>query len=832
MATDNLNVKDPAATTTDHQISTVSTSTLTPNTHSAHEWTLSLTPTGLRIDTNIATPPNLYKILLSGISQLDLDQDDTSYSGDSSGCLTCASGAPLPDLHQQPAIVTRKAPLWRSNFTSFPLYNAWPPNSSPKSHGHLLTTPERPHNSHHTCHDQHSHHRHHHRQRHYLSHATPSTSSSRSMFILDDMIDIYNECFLGLPDTDYEGTIGERYHQGRLDPLLANAIFAWSARHGAIYHNLFPGQDPNDVGECYFDAAKELLKDRFMIPTMDTLHSILVMYIYAIGRPPDDSDNNQQQHQRSVESEAYIFLGLAIRMCLELKLHTEQEGTSEGKTSRRMMQMERYRRFFWALYFLETLCALHSDRPFSLPSEDQITVTYPELLDNELGERRWRAEYMIKRFRITRIYRNIIQRTAQDKLLISSISELDASLCQWYDQLPPHLQYSQGDHLRRDWRSNSFREQACIKLNFEYHFQRSQLYAVFMKSQQQSDAADDDGDALAAASTMERMAKAVCLTSATMTAELMTCWKQLRQRWCHFSLESMMMAVNVFAIMMKDVDHLEQARAHLTIMLDILLGSPIQHHRYVKLVISRIQQLVYTTTSTNDAMVNSNDGSIIFSGTTDSTLQDQPSQQNGYRQPIYLDNQSRYEQQYEASGRHQSLDIYSSMQKSSGMIGTSLSDLPFSDFLYNPVMEIPSPFGPYTTATNTTIQQQPMSSTYPPQPPTHTVSSSSLSSLIPSQPTSMLSMNDTTVIESANPNTTSSSSLSPSSRSSSSISPRKGPTTLAPTAYQQDLHPDYSAASLWITLHQPADSSQLDSFDYTALQQPSQSTDQHYSTTH
>jgi hypothetical protein len=358
-----------------------------------------------------------------------------------------------------------------------------------------------------------------------------------------------------------------------------------------------------------------------------------------------------------------------------------------------------------------------------------------------------------------------------------------------------------------------------------------------MKTQQQPDgnkAADDDGDTLATSSTMERMAKEICLTSATMTAELMTCWKQLQQRWCHFSLESLMMAVNVFEIMMKDVDHLEQARTHLSIMLDVLLGSPIQHHRYVKLVIIRIQQLVYTTTSTNDAMINTNDDSIIFTGTADSTLQDQRSQQNGYRQPIYLDNASRYEEQYAAPDRHLSLDIYNSMQRSSGMIGTSLSDLPFSDFLYNPVMEIPSPFGPYTTATNTTIQQQPMPSTYPPQPPppTHPVSSSSLSSLIPSQPTSMMSMNDTAVIEGVNTTTTtsiSSSSLSPSSLSSSSISPRKGTTTLAPTAYQQDLHPDYSAASLWITLHQPAASNQLDSFDYTALQQPPQSTDQHYS---
>ncbi|KAI8342582.1 hypothetical protein BC941DRAFT_413182 [Chlamydoabsidia padenii] len=809
--THHLNGKDPAATTTQQHITTVSRSLLTLNDkhHHTHKWTLSLTPTGLRIDTNIATPPNLYEILLSGISQLDLDQDDTLATDDPTTCLNCD---PLPkgghkDRHHQQSgdstltdidntiWITRKTPLWRSKITSFPLYNAWSPNCSPKEHDHVSSDS-------HTCQT---------KTHHHHKETQPHTTS---MFILDSMINIYNECFIGLPDTDSEGTIGERYHQGKLDALLANAIFAWSARHGAIYHNLFPGQDPNNVGECYFDAAKDLLKDRFMIPTMDTLHSLVVLYIYAIGRPPttpplkekDDQPSQQKQHQGSVESEAYVFLGLAIRMCLALNLHIEQGGDRKnnlqgpnGDCKRVIMQMERYRRFFWLLYFLETLCALHSDRPFSLPSEDQITVAHPDLLDSEVGERRWRAEYMIKRFLITRIYRNIIQRTAQDQLLLSSISELDASLCQWYDQLPPHLQYKKGDHRRRNWQSNSFREQACVKLNFEYHFQRCQLYAVFMNFQQNDENSSGDGND--GDSTMDRKAREICLHSATIMAELMTCWKQLQQRWCHFSLESMMMAVNVFEIMMKDKDHVELARTHLNIMLDILLGSPIQHHRYVKLVIDRIHRLVYTTTSNNNNQTTGMETTLTFDDEGRQTYFNNNNNNRDRYEPSY-----RQHQHYHFQQTQQPMDFYNStfrMQKLDGMIGTNLSDLPFSDFLYNPIMEIPSPFGPYTTATNTTIQ--PVTSqtdTYPPVTySTLSVPSLSLSS-IPHPPASMLSF--------ASPETTSPS--------------KKLPTNMAPYQQQQDLQPenDNSAASLWITLHQPTypASNQQDSFDYSTIQQP------------
>ncbi|CAO3592370.1 unnamed protein product [Absidia cylindrospora] len=912
-ATDQLterNRPETTATIDDDQdgVTTVSRSTRNGKQHShSHQWSLSLTSTGLRINTNVVSLPNLYDILLSGVSQLDLNQDTatrtTSHDGGGSlSSSTCTSPLPSssttnPELRtaDKTTMVARKTPLWRSKYTSFPLYNTWWPTNASKEEEPSSVYLEQTHSTHHHRHDS-------------LNNRKPPSTTP---FILDEMIEIYNECFICLPDTGYEGTIGERYHQGRLDSFLANAIFAWSARHGAVFHNLYPGQDPNIVGECYFDAAKDLLKDRFMVPSLDTLHGLLVLYLYAIGRPSRSNDDNkpqQQQQQGAVESEAYIFLGLAIRMGLDLKLHREKGGfpwksednidgddcgnmdmdadktnipeENDENSNNRRIQREHHRRYFWVLYFLETLCSLHCDRPFFLPSEDQITVAYPDVLDdNETGERRFRTEYMIKRFRITRIYRGIIQWTSQEKLLLSSVTGLDTRLCEWYKQLPSHLQYEQGDFLRRNWQSTSWREQSCVKLNFEYHFQRSQLYAVFLKRQymdgdnKRTDVIDDDDDGNErdddegdngmdgdecknVSSTFEHKAKIVCINSAVMTAELMQCWSQLQQRWCHFSLESLMMAVNIFEMLLKDKDHVEQAVIHLTTILNLLQVSPIQHHPYVILVITRIQQLVDPTKT---GVPGSSNDIIDSTFTTETSsmigkpdegqqqLQQQQQQQQYFQKPLENIHQHinpnhdtcHYQPPLLQQQQQRPVDFYNAfrMPKSDGMVGASLSDLPFSDFLYNPVMEISSPFGTYTTTTTqgTFHQQQ--------TPPSMTT----LSAI----PLPSAGVGGASSVARA-------SSSSSSSLTSSSVSPpppRKGTTTTPLISYPQDILPpqqqqqqqqhqqqqqdeDYPAAtSLWTTLHQPtyASSELNSSLGYIPspmpLQQQQQQSSNPYDTT-
>ncbi|KAG0171458.1 hypothetical protein DFQ28_000686 [Apophysomyces sp. BC1034] len=496
------------------------------------QWSLSLTPRGLRIDTNIVSLHDLYDMLLSGLSHLEIDgcesHDSSTSSQSSAGSLNDSSSS------ANKTTIARKKPLWKCRLKTFPLYSTWEPYTG--------TVPD-----------------------HRARQQSPEQLSEETR---EHMMDIYCSCFLCLPSIGRCGSVADEYRNGSLDPLLTNTILAWTARHAAIYHDLFPGKDPNLVGEPFFEKAKEMLKERFMTTNVDTMHSLIIMYVYAIGKPGEKKNET--------ESEAYIYLGLAVRMCLDLKMH--QEPTCSDP-----IQRERHRRFFWVLYFLETLCSIHSDRPFSLPSEDTITVGYPNLMANEVGEVQWRVEFMIQRFRITRIYRDIIYKTAEEKPLLSSISTLDKELQDWYENLPPHLKYTKGDIHRRNWRSTSFREQACIKLNFEYNFQLGQLYGLFL-----SKYVDDEQQQ---PSAVDVLAREVSLKAADTMVELLECWSQLEQLWCHFSLETLMMATTTYGNLLQNPSEVAWARTQLEKIANILYTSPLRHHKYVLGLVRRIQTM-------------------------------------------------------------------------------------------------------------------------------------------------------------------------------------------------------------------------------------------------
>lgn len=516
------------------------------------QWSLSLTPRGLRIDTNILSLHDLYDILLSGVSQFDLSSTSSSVQEVDS----CSSQSSMAESSRpENATVLRKKPLWKTRLKTFPLYSSWEPENQSQDN-----------------------------KRNLLNHIPNGNSDKSSTEVemlpeetLQHMVEIFCECFLCLPCPDPANSIALRYKNGTLDPLLANSVFAWTARHAAIYHNLFPDKDPNQVGEPFFLKAQSLVKDRFMKTSVDTMHSLLIMYIYAIGIP--------SEHKAEVESEAYIYLGLAIRMCLDLKMNLESKSTDP-------YEQERHRRFFWVLYFLETLGSIHSDKPFSLPPKNMITVNFPTVMEHEkTGESRYRVEFMIQRFKITRIYRNIIYKTTGEKPLLSQISAIDKELENWRAALPSYLKYEPGDIHKRNWNSTSFREQACIKLNFEYNFQLCQLYGLFF-----SKSGNEDQP-----STIELLSRDICLKAARNTVELLECWIQLKQLWCHFSLENLMMTTMIYGSILSQPDDEERkiAQKNLEKVAKMLLSSPVRHHKYVLALVNKIKTMFRETLGTN-----------------------------------------------------------------------------------------------------------------------------------------------------------------------------------------------------------------------------------------
>ncbi|KAI9316404.1 hypothetical protein BX666DRAFT_1838058, partial [Dichotomocladium elegans] len=498
-------------------------------TSSDPQWTLSLTPNGLRIDTNVISMNGLYDILLTGISssshQEHVENGSSTCSHQSDVSSQASSSSKMSILDAASTTIARSKELWKTRLKIFPVYSTWEPQNEQENELHGVVSTE----------------------------------------MHDALIDIYTQCMLILPCADPANSVLCRYKNGTLDPLLMNSVFCWAARHAAVHHNLFPGQNPNKVGEPFFAEAKELLKERFTSTDVDTMHSLLLMYIYAVGRP-------------SSESEAYIYLGLAVRMCLDMKMYQEPTGADP-------LISERNRRFFWAIYFLETLCTIHSDKTFSLPPEEIITISFPSVMDHEKDEVRWRVEFIIQRFRITRIYRDIIYTTTQDNLLLSSISALDKRLQDWYDHLIPEFKYTPGqDNIKRDWGSSSFREQACVKLNAEYNFQVCQLYSLF---------ASKSSDSQQQPSAIELLAKKRCLLAADTIVELLECFARLNQRWCHFSLERPMVPAMLYNFFLthKEGD-CERYKRQLQRVADVLRSCPVRQHKMVITFVERVEKLL------------------------------------------------------------------------------------------------------------------------------------------------------------------------------------------------------------------------------------------------
>ncbi|KAI9278892.1 hypothetical protein BDA99DRAFT_493387 [Phascolomyces articulosus] len=565
-----------------------------------HRWALSLTNQGLRIDTNIISMHDLHHLFNAN-----------------------PSIPPTPTSSCDDMIVV-EAKLWKSEYKTFPLYSTWEDHSSTSPSHSIQRIDYINHNNnngdenhiihqlhptiqHHTS-SSHQHHQHRHSS---FSSSSSSSSSSLSLldfedtssissssyhqvpkFTLDRLIGVYQECFICLNEPWHDNTLSHRYFNNDLDPLLTNVVFAWSARHGAIYHGLFPGQDPNLVGEPFFIKAKELLKERFTTSNIDTVHALLVMHNYVMGKTGN--------HRKQAESEAYMYLGLAIRMSLDLQMHQEVENVHNP------IEKERNRRFFWLAYFLETLCTLNIGKPMSIQENaynNSTLVGFPGPLNHEIGPIRWRVEFMSQRYRIIRIYRRLMELTTAAKekqpLALRTITALDKQVKDWYAALENHFRYDPHDPKWKTSNSATWmRDMGCLKLNVEYHYTMMQLYSLFLSSPSPSSPTPSSPSSATSTSSrgaMQMLARQISRSSADKIVDLVECWSASlpKEAWCHFALEPVMVTIRLYTQLIEEDD--EDAlilKTRMERIATILENSPIQQRHPVKTILDTI----YTST--------------------------------------------------------------------------------------------------------------------------------------------------------------------------------------------------------------------------------------------
>ncbi|KAG0165824.1 Transcriptional activator [Apophysomyces sp. BC1034] len=391
-------------------------------------WKLSLSPSGLCIDTNIATVADLYQVLLNGVSQLNINNDIAIdvFSMDS---LRGESRTRRNKAWGQYSKANRTLPSAAvANQQQLPGRRLWEVND--------------------------------HEARRILQERTQLADETLSQETLNGLMhNCYHRCFL--PYQIVDCMIGENP-----GPLLENSMYAWLSKHGCIYHGIGPVQDPASMGESYFKNARQLLRKCFDVSSPTTIHALLNLYMYQLSS------------ERS--SLAYLYIGLAIRMAQDLKFHKKADMSSDIK------QRETNKRLWWSAYWLDLCAALESNRPTMVDDKD-CDLDYPTKLESEDEETGYRIRFGVHSIQLMKIRKDISKYLPSEQSgqsLLSAISRLENSLTNWLNSLEPELRFDVNDNFNY---TGTFLDEACIILNIQYQTTWIMLHKCFLPKQDKVD---------------------------------------------------------------------------------------------------------------------------------------------------------------------------------------------------------------------------------------------------------------------------------------------------------------------------------------------------------
>ncbi|KAI8070928.1 fungal-specific transcription factor domain-containing protein, partial [Gongronella butleri] len=517
-------------------------------------WKLSLSPSGLRIDTNIASVADLYRILLNGISQLNINddspaglfsadalrsakEDDPSSPAASPAAPKSITAARLPapnaDGQQQDDDKMKKGGSNR---------RVWEVNDKEarrimQEQYPTLMSPMREDVS--TMMDDHTH----------LDHLVCST---------------YHTCFLSYQITDLDSFVQRirNTHDPDYDPLLANSIYAWTSKHACIYHNACPDKDPTTMGETYFKRARQLLKKRFDISSPNTIHALINLYMYQLSC------------ERS--GLAYLYIGLAIRMAQDLKFHKKEFMPADP------VQREANKRLWWSAYWLDLCAALDSNRPTMVDDKD-CDLEYPMRLPGEDDEAGYRIAFSVHAINLMKVRKDIAKYLPSEQSgqsLLSAISRFENALTAWLQALPMDLRFFDHDERQQFQPSNSFRDVACLLLNIQYQTTWIMLHKFFLPKKGQT------------ATPVALLSLNICTKAANLITRMLRIYAQ-HLPMCQFAdtLDGIIASVTIHqvnAVATEDQGIKIVAQRNLILTADILRQSHLTYMTKVKDIISSI----------------------------------------------------------------------------------------------------------------------------------------------------------------------------------------------------------------------------------------------------
>ncbi|KAI9350379.1 fungal-specific transcription factor domain-containing protein [Pilaira anomala] len=506
-------------------------------------WKLSLSPSGLRIDTNIASVADLYRILLNGISQLNINNESTTSlfnpeSNNSQNSFTSRDRR-SQSQHNLNSTTThnnnnnRRTVNGNSNYLDL--------NDGGEKSGRLWEVDDN--------------------EARKIIQEKKSTEDVLPKEVLDKLMhSCYSTCFLAYQIVDRDAFVNQYLSDEGLDPLLLNSINAWVSKHGCIYHNINGNTMNTSMGEVYFKNARQLLKKCFDISSPTTIHALLNLYMYQLSS------------ERS--SLAYLYIGLAIRMAQDLKFHKKEHMSAD------LNQRETNKRLWWSAYWLDLCAALESNRPTMVDDKD-CDLDYPIRLDHEDDETGYRIHFAVYSIKLMRIRKDITKHLPSEQSgqsLLSAISRLENALTNWLAELPQDLHFD--DHSTLFQKTGSFRDEACLILNIQYQTTWIMLHKFFLPKQDQT------------ATPVALLSLNICTKSANLITRMLDIYAS-NLSWCQFfyAMDGIIASVTIHQVNAlsseKEVSYL--AQRNLIITASVLKESPLVYMVKVCEIIESIE---------------------------------------------------------------------------------------------------------------------------------------------------------------------------------------------------------------------------------------------------
>ncbi|KAI7893529.1 fungal-specific transcription factor domain-containing protein [Mucor mucedo] len=220
-------------------------------------------------------------------------------------------------------------------------------------------------------------------------------------------------------------------------PLLLNIIYAHASKR--INNPAFRSESSNPAtqGDLFYNRARRLVDDFLDVPRISTVISLLYMALYECDQVPQSGTIIRS-------SRAWMYSGMAIRMCFELGLHTANYSSQMSQCD-----IELRKRVLWTCFVMDKLESCSMERPWMLKSKD-IALDFPTPLPEDSLQERLVLEGFNQLCRLMILMEKVIHFFTYDmkNLSLWTISEenqilqyLDA-INQWREMLPNELQWT------------------------------------------------------------------------------------------------------------------------------------------------------------------------------------------------------------------------------------------------------------------------------------------------------------------------------------------------------------------------------------------------------